>query len=273
MSGFENDVMLAKNVNFNNTGPKPHLGIITAGGQLLIGSGGIPAILAGSLISPLGTLTIGYASPNITLDITGGSKAIESILLQDGSTDITPDVNGEVSFVGSTVVTGTHTSAVFFAKSAQNQTHLDIQFASSGSSSLAANSGLASFNSSQFSVDAQGYVSLVGAAVPFWSVVTAASKAMVSGNGYIANNAGTLAFTLPTTSAVGDVIAVTGINNATGWSITYTTNQQIFFGTSSSTITSGSLSSTNTRDTVTMVCVVANLVWNVISSVGNITVA
>ncbi len=106
-----------------------------------------------------------------------------------------------------------------------------------------------------------------------WTVVTGASQAMTSNNGYIANNAGTVAFTLPTTSAVGDVLAVTGINNATGWSIAYTTNQQIFFGSATSTITSGSLASTKTRDTVYLVCMTANLTWNVVSSIGNITVA
>lgn len=106
-----------------------------------------------------------------------------------------------------------------------------------------------------------------------WSVITGATQAMSVNNGYIANRAGTVAFSLPTTSAVGDIVAVTGINTATGWSITYTTNQQIFFGTSSATITTGSLASVNIRDTVILVCVVANLTWNVIDSIGNITVA
>ena len=106
-----------------------------------------------------------------------------------------------------------------------------------------------------------------------WTVVTGSSQAMAINSGYIANNAGTVAFTLPTTSAVGSLIAVTGINNATGWSIAYTTNQQIFLGTSSSTITSGSIASTNTRDTVYLVCMTDNLTWNVVSSIGNITIA
>ena len=115
-------------------------------------------------------------------------------------------------------------------------------------------------------------INAVGAGLT-WTVVTGATQAMTSNNGYIANRAGTVAFSLPTTSAVGDIVAVTGINTATGWSIAYTTNQQIFFGTSSATITTGSLASVNIRDTVFLVCVVANLTWNVISSIGNITVA
>ncbi len=105
-----------------------------------------------------------------------------------------------------------------------------------------------------------------------WSVVTGATQAMTSNNGYIANRAGVVAFSLPTTSAVGDIVEVTGINTALGWSISYTTNQQIFFGTSSTTITTGSLASVNTRDSIRLVCVIANLTWNVLSSIGNITV-
>jgi len=114
-------------------------------------------------------------------------------------------------------------------------------------------------------------INAVGAGLT-WTVITGASQAMAVNNGYIANRAGTVAFTLPTTSAVGSIIAVTGINTATGWSIAYTTGQQIFFGTQSATITTGTLASTNIRDTVFLVCVVANTTWNVISSIGNITV-
>jgi len=50
-----------------------------------------------------------------------------------------------------------------------------------------------------------------------WTVVTGTSQAGASNNGYIANNAGMVTVTLPATSAVGDILAVTGINNATGW--------------------------------------------------------
>jgi hypothetical protein len=115
-------------------------------------------------------------------------------------------------------------------------------------------------------------INAVGGAMT-WSVITGASQAMAVNSGYIANNAGQIAFTLPTTSAVGSLISVTGINNATGWKVSYTTGQQIFFGTATATVTTGSLTATATRDTITMVCVVADLTWNVISGGGNITVA
>lgn len=89
-----------------------------------------------------------------------------------------------------------------------------------------------------------------------WNTVTGTAQTAAVNNGYIANNAGLVTITLPATSAVGDTIAVTGINNATGWKIAQNVGNQIFFGTSSTTSgTGGSLASTATRDTVHLVCV------------------
>lgn len=106
-----------------------------------------------------------------------------------------------------------------------------------------------------------------------WTVVTGTTQAAAVNNGYIANNAGLVTVTLPATSAVGDTVAVTGINNATGWKVAQNAGNQIFFGTQSTTSgTGGSLASTATRDTVYLVCMVANGAWNVVGSIGNITI-
>lgn len=105
-----------------------------------------------------------------------------------------------------------------------------------------------------------------------WSVVTVNATFTVN-TGTIANKAGTLAMALPAASAVGDMISITGINTATGWQITQAAGQQIFFGTSSTTLgATGTLTSSAIRDSLTMVCVVANTTWNVINSIGNISV-
>jgi len=106
-----------------------------------------------------------------------------------------------------------------------------------------------------------------------WTVVTGTTQSAVSNNGYIANNAGQVTVTLPATSSVGDMIAVTGINNATGWKIAQNAGNQIFFGNTNTTAgTGGSLTSTSTRDTVFLLCTSTNANWQVLSSVGNITV-
>ena len=63
---------MCKNINFDTAASKPHLGIITSGGQLPIGTGNTsptPEILAGSITSPDFSLDIGYSSPNITAQI------------------------------------------------------------------------------------------------------------------------------------------------------------------------------------------------------------
>ena len=73
---------------------------------------------------------------------------------------------------------------------------------------------------------------------------------------------------------MGDIIEVTGINTDLGWQISQDAGHQIHFGALSTTIgASGFLASTKTRDSIRIVCVVADTEWNVISSIGNITVA
>lgn len=79
MASFENSVVVAKNVNFDLAGAKPHLGVLNAGGKLPIGTGNTyptPEILAGNLVSPDGSITVGYSSPNITLQTTQSSQFV-----------------------------------------------------------------------------------------------------------------------------------------------------------------------------------------------------
>ncbi len=79
MAGFANDVVYANNGDFSIAGSaKGQLnnGLIS-NGQLWIGSNALNIggthINVGRLTSPLGTLTIGYSSPDITLDLASGS--------------------------------------------------------------------------------------------------------------------------------------------------------------------------------------------------------
>ena len=117
-------------------------------------------------------------------------------------------------------------------------------------------------------------IASTGAASFTWSVVTADASFTVN-TGTIANKAGLLTMTLPASAAIGDTIAITGINTALGWKIAQNANQQIFFGTTSTTVgVGGSLASSAIRDSLRIVCVVsgASTVYNVVDSVGNITV-
>lgn len=105
-----------------------------------------------------------------------------------------------------------------------------------------------------------------------WNEETGTSATMAVNNGYIANNAALVTLTLPSTASVGDVVRVTG-KGAGGWRIAQNAGQTIYFGLLSTTTGAGGrLDSTEDRDTVEMVCITADDDWNVISSVGNITV-
>ena len=110
------------------------------------------------------------------------------------------------------------------------------------------------------------------AAVFPWTDVTGTSASMAINNGYIADNAGLVTLTLPSTAALGSTIKITG-KGAGGWTMAQNASQLVNFGSSTTTTgTGGSLSSTNTFDSVEIVCITANTTWNVQYSQGNITV-
>lgn len=105
-----------------------------------------------------------------------------------------------------------------------------------------------------------------------WSVITADTTAVVN-RGYFTNKATLLTLTLPTTAAVGSVLRVSGMT-AGGWKIAQNASEVIHFGKTDTTVgTGGYIQSTLARDAVELVCCVADNEWNVVSSVGNITIA
>lgn len=104
-----------------------------------------------------------------------------------------------------------------------------------------------------------------------WSEIFATTATAAINTGYIANNASLVTITLPATAAVGSIVEVTG-KGAGGWKIAYPTGDIIHFGNLDTTISTGYLQSSLTRDSVRLVCVVADAEWNVISSMGNITI-
>lgn len=113
-------------------------------------------------------------------------------------------------------------------------------------------------------------ISSAGGGLQWFFVVVNTPLAVNSG--YIANGVGTLQFSLPAASALGDIVRVAGIT-AGGWQITQGAGQQIQFGNLLTTAgVGGSLSSTLSGDTVELVCVVADTAWLVLSGVGNINV-
>jgi hypothetical protein len=104
-----------------------------------------------------------------------------------------------------------------------------------------------------------------------WNDVTGATQTLSVNNGYIADRgAGNVAFTLPTTAVVGDIISIVGRQN--GWTVAQNASQQIIFGSSATTVgVGGSIASTIATDCFEMICTATNNEFTIRNAVGNIT--
>jgi hypothetical protein len=102
--------------------------------------------------------------------------------------------------------------------------------------------------------------------------VTTATQQLATNNSYTTDRSGGVTYTLPTTATEGDVMVIAGKLGA--WTVNYTTSQQILIGSVSSTVTSGTIASTNVGDSIILMCITggASTVWRAISVVGNISV-
>lgn len=106
-----------------------------------------------------------------------------------------------------------------------------------------------------------------------WNDVTTATQLITIENGYVTDRGGGVTYTLPATAVFGSSFIITG--KAGLWTIAQNANQQIVYGTSSSTVgVGGSLTATNVGDTVECVAITggASTVWRVIDAIGNPTI-
>ena len=105
-----------------------------------------------------------------------------------------------------------------------------------------------------------------------WQTITA-SQTLVVEHGYICiSPGGALALLLPAVSVLGDIIEIT-LDGATSFSVTQGAGQSVRLGNVATTAgVGGSITTTQQGDSLRMVCQTANLRWNIVSSIGNLTV-
>ena len=104
-----------------------------------------------------------------------------------------------------------------------------------------------------------------------WNEVLSPTMTLENDNGYLTNCGSSLVtYTLPATSEFGSVIEILG-TSGDGWKIIYGASQLIRLGNVATTVTTGFISSTDRYDTIRLVCTIANTVWQITSSIGNLT--
>jgi hypothetical protein len=215
------------------------------------------------------SITQGSSSHAILITNTGAGN---ETLTGNDAVAVSPTA-GTIRLLGVVVAAGTQASAILTKAGGGNLENINVQVSSAIAATDITKVGLAAFKSSQFSVDANGFVSFIGSVgLLTWNTVSVNTATDVN-NGYICiSPGGALTMSLPAASTKGDMLEIT-LDGATSFQVTQGAGQQIRFANSQTTAgAGGSLTTTNQGDSLRMVCQTANLKWNVLSSIGTFTV-
>lgn len=124
----------------------------------------------------------------ITISLTGGGEAIDSIEVDaftgPGTNPVVPTVAGLVTVTGGQVAAGTTTNVIRTDSLAANTYTIQVQRAQAVASSTIGDNGVAHFNSADFTVDANGFVSILGQSLNYTNVNHAASPYTVLATDY-----------------------------------------------------------------------------------------
>lgn len=101
--------------------------------------------------------------------------------------------------------------------------------------------------------------------INWYNEITTNTNAVIN-NGYIANNVSMITLTLPTTSAIGDVVGITG-KGAGGWKL-QANSGQVIHSAQGSTVSGGYIKSGTYLTTLSVLCITANTDWKIIYSDG-----
>jgi hypothetical protein len=155
--------------------------------------------------------TAAFNSAQFTVDtngfvsLVGGSgPSIESVVVDaftgPGTNPVLPNGSGEIIVTGGQVAAGTTANVIRTDSLAANTYTIQVQRSQAVASSTVGDNGVAHFNSAQFSVDSNGFVSALGNAINYTNVNHAASPYTVLATDYYISvdcSAGTVQLNFP----------------------------------------------------------------------------
>jgi hypothetical protein len=219
------------------------------------------------------TVTSGFVSL-----VGGGGAAVQSNTVDTFTapaiTNVVSPNSGTITVTGAQVATGTVGANVIRTDSkAVGSYTIEIQRSTMVGAVDSTKNGVCHFDSADFSVDGNGFVSLNGTGIFLWQTTSVNIANLSVNHGYLCiSPGGALTLGLPATAALGDEIEIT-LDGATSFQITQAAGQQIRYGNFETTLgATGTLTSSRPGDTVRMVAQTATR-WNVLSSMGNLVVA
>ena len=136
-------------------------------GQLLIGDTGSDPVLA-NLTSTGGTITITNGPGTINLELSGGGVAFDQINVDSstapGTDPVLPTPTGQLTITGAQVATGViGTNVIRTASLNPSEFTIQIQRSTAVGATDITKNGVSHFDSSQFAVDANGFVTITSA--------------------------------------------------------------------------------------------------------------
>lgn len=200
------------------------------------------------------------------IQISAGSGTLETLT---GNTGVASPVAGNINVVGS-VPSGISTAGSGDTLTA-TLANIPNSSLTNSSITLVAGPGI-SITTSPVSLGGSTTISNTAAEVT-WNLVTSNTQNLVPANGYVSDNVASLiTYTLPSTAAFGSIIRITGINTGFGWIIQQNAGQQVLVGAMQTTVTTGSVASTDSTDSIELLCAKADLLFVALDWVGNLTV-
>src|SRR5215831_7256070 len=211
-------------------------------------------------VSGVGTanqvLTSNGAGALPTWQNSSASGAVTQFTLDAGTTPITPS-SGNIVLTGAQVATGVVGANVIRTDgTAGNACTIQIQRSTVSAGSNSTLNGVCHFNSSQFSVDANGFVQAIAIGTFPWTDEAGSFNA-ASNNGYFCT--ASLTATLPPTPAQGDVVRIVA-DTTSVVTIAANTGQKIRVGNVISA-SAGTCASTKQGDSINLVYRSASAVW------------